>query len=138
MHEVSDSPFLGFTQVTQHILIAICPMKFSGAKFYHFLINLFCWLAKFGVSSMDSWRITATYMVFFMVPSFYSVWLTNLQTRFTNASPSSPHFGFAIQGLSSEFQPHFFLSKHSALFPRLIYKCFVTFFNKYFWLYFGS
>ena len=41
MHAMSDSPILGFVQVTKHILNVIYVMNFSGAKFNQSYNNFF-------------------------------------------------------------------------------------------------
>ena len=65
-------------------------------------------------------------MGYCMVTSFYLNLLTILQKLFR---AKSPRFGLAIRELPSDFQTHFVFSKHSVLFPRLIYRCFITLFS---------
>ena len=71
-------------------------------------------------------------MGYFMVIFFYSYWLTILQKHVGQILPILA----MLYGNFPLIFNRFFLSKDSILFPILICRCFVTFFNKYFWLYF--
>ena len=64
-------------------------------------------------------------MGYCMVSSFYPNWLTILHKL---SRENSPRFGLAIRELSSNFQTHFFFL-NTVLFPRLIYRCFITLFS---------
>ena len=83
-------------------------------------------LTKFNISLMNSLKITSN-MGYCMVSFFCSNWFT-FRTNF-------PRFCYAIRELSSDFQTHLFLSKHSSsvlkinlqmlynLFSRSLFHC---------------
>ena len=64
----------------------------------------------------------------YLVTSFYSNWLTILQKLLGKIPPNL----VLLYGNCTLIFKQFFLSKHSVLFPRLIDRCFITFFQQAF------
>ena len=64
----------------------------------------------------------------YLVTSFYSNWLTILQKLLGKIPPNL----VLLYGNCTLIFKQFFLSKHSVLFPRLIDRCFITFFQRAF------
>ena len=68
-------------------------------------------------------------MGYCLVISFYSNRVNILQKRFR---ANSDRLDLAIRELFSDFETRAF-SKHSALYHRLIYRCFITLFHQVLW-----
>ena len=64
----------------------------------------------------------------YLVVSFYSNWLTILDKILGKIPPDL----VLLYENCTLILKHFFLSKHSVLFPRLIDRCFITFFQRAF------
>ena len=117
-HATLDSPISGLTQGTQNILSVICAINISGTNFNQssdvFSLTKFtCFINEWIMNNCNYHDFLHGYIFLFKFPQYIS--------------PVST----LLYGNSLKFSNTLY-SKHAVLFPRLIYRYFVTFFSEYF------